>query len=254
MKAFGRGVSTVGVIVIIVVLGAVGFAVAYFGSDVFRTKTDATLTQFTQWTPENIAKDPVNYLNFCEKQTKAAIDKCKASKIAIAQKKGKIDSMLKDASDKHSIGSKAIEELKVLYKQADEGNTFPLKWRTKDYTKDDARRQIMKLAGEIKTKGELKTKLESAITQLKTQEGKLANAEDDAKEQLAKIDANRELLKVQQITESLKENLVSMKGAIETSIVGIANTESTSLSLDDLAAGADATVSDADFNKILNEK
>ncbi len=42
-----------------------------------------------------------------------------------------------------------------------------------------------------------------------------------------------------------------MKGAIEASVVGLASTDPGSLSLDDLAAQAETTVDEAEFNKIL---
>ena len=251
-----RGLSTTGIVAGLVGLVVVVLVIVYFASDVWRTKADAALTQFTQWTPENIAKDPVNYLNFCETQTKAALEKCKASKIAIAQKKAKIESMRKEAADKQAIGDKALGELKVLYKTADESASagFPLKWQTKELSKDDAKRQVVKLDKDVKSKLQLISKLDGALVQLNVQSNKLAEAEDNAKEQLAKIDTNREMLKVQEITDSIKNNLVAMKGAIETSIVGINSTDSGTVSLDELAAQSEAAVNDADFNKILNEK
>lgn len=251
---YHRGMSKGGLIGGLVALVVVVLVVIYFASDVWRTKADAAFTQFTQWTPENIAKDPVNYLNFCEAQTKAALEKCKASKIAIAQKKAKIESMRKDAADKKLVGEKALTELKTLYKTADESAStgFPLKWQTKELSKDDAKRQIVKLDKDIKSKTQLVTKLDGAMAQLNAQSNKLAEAEDDAKEQLAKIDTNREMLKVQEITDSIKNNLVSMKGAIETTIVGINSTDSGTVSLDELAAQSEAAINDEDFNKILN--
>jgi len=249
-----RGVSTMGVVVAVAVVVIAGLAVAYFGSDVFRTRANAQLTQFTQWTPENIAKDPVNYLNFCEEQTNAALQKAKASEIAIAQKKSKIESMREEASGKSNVGSKALDELKVLYKAAEEKDEFPISWKGTKLDKDAARRQILKTAGEVKTKNELLTKLDAAINQLRVQSNKIAEARDNARDQLAKIDANREMLKVQQITDELKDNLIAMKAAIQTSVVGVSSTEAGALSLDDLAAQSETTVSDEDFNKVMNEK
>lgn len=249
-----RGLSGAGIAGVVVVIAVIGLAVAYFGSDVFRTKANAQLTQFTQWTPENIAADPLNYLNFCEEKAKAALKKCDASKIAIAQKKAQIEGMLKDAKDKSSIGTKALDELKVLYKDADEKSAFPITWRTASLDKDAAKRQIIKLAGQIKSKNDLSKKLDGAVTQLQTQSKKLAEAKDSAEDQLVKIATNREMLKVQQITDNLKNDLVAMKGALETSIVGIENAEPGSISLDDLAAQSETTVDDSEFLKIMDAK
>ena len=254
MKSRIRGMSSAGIIVAIVVVAVVGFAIAYFGSDVFRTKANTTLTQFTQWTPENIAKDPVNYLNFCEEQANKALDKCKAGQIAIAKKQGEIDAMLKDAKDKSTLGTKALAELKEAYKSAEEGSSFPITWRNNVLDQDKAKRQIMKFARETKSATELSSKLQSAIEQLRVQSNKLAEAKDEAHDQLAKIKTNREMLKVQQITDDLKNNLVAMKSAIQTTVVGISSAEPGTLSLDDLAAQSESVVDDSDFLKIMNEK
>lgn len=254
MNSRFRGISSAGIIGAIVIVAAIVFAIAYFGSDVFRTKANTTLTQFTQWTPENIAKDPVNYLNFCEEQAKKAIEKCKASEIAIAQKRAKIESMRDDAKQKSTLGNTALEELKGLYKSAEEGNTYPIKWRNRDLDKETAKRQILAFASQTRTKQDLLVKLEAAIGQLRTQSTKLAEAKDAAQEQLAKIDTNREMLKVQEITDDIKNNLVAMKSAIETTVVGVANSEAGTLSLDDLASQSETVVDDSEFNKILNAK
>ncbi len=249
-----RGMSTAGIIGAIAVVAVIGFAIAYFGSDVFRTKANTTLTQFTQWTPENIAKDPINYLNFCEEQAKKSLEKCKAGQIAIAKKQGEIESMLKGAKDKSTLGAKALSELKTLYTSAEEGASFPIKWNNIEMDKEAAKRQIMKFARETKSATELSSKLGAAKDQLKTQANKLAEAKDEAHDQLAKISTNREMLKVQQITDDLKDNLVAMKSAIQSTVVDISSAEPGSLSLDDLARQSESVIDDSEFNKIMSDK
>jgi hypothetical protein len=253
MKKANSGVSIVGVVVGVFLVAVIAFAVMYFASDVFRTKANAKYKDFSQWTPENIAKDPVNYLNFCEEQTKTAIEKLKASEIAIAQKKGKIEEMRSDADQKITLGNKALDDLKVSYTAADKDNSFPLKWQNAELDKDAAKRQVLKLAGEIKSKTELLKRLDAAVLQLGAQANKVSEARDKAKDQLAKIDTDREMLKVQQITDELKDNLVAMKGAIETSVVGVASAETGSMSLEDLAVKSDTAVDEKEFNKIMGK-
>ncbi len=66
----------------------VGAGIWYFVSDPFRTKVDrAWEPEDTKWTPEQIAKDPVLYLDYVEKEATECLEKLKASKIAIAQNK-----------------------------------------------------------------------------------------------------------------------------------------------------------------------
>ena len=56
-----RGIGFVTVIVGIGLLLIVAIAAVYLSSDVFRTKADAAYRQFAEWTPENIAKNPLGY-------------------------------------------------------------------------------------------------------------------------------------------------------------------------------------------------
>jgi hypothetical protein len=248
------GVSTVGLVVGLVVLAAIVGGGLYIYSDVFHTKANAAFDQFAHWTPENIAKDPVNYLNFCEEQTKAAVTKLKASEIAIAQKKASIQTMVDDAKTQVAGGKVALDELKAVYVKADADNKWPATWRTFTLEKDACKRQILKFAGEIKSKEDLLTKLDAAVAQLNVQSNKVQEARDKAGDQLAKITTNREMLKVQQITDDLKNNLVAMKGVIETSVVGVASGQTGAISLDDLAKQSQTTVDDSEFNKVMGTK
>jgi len=253
MATFRNGLSNIGIIVaVVIVIAAIGIGV-YFTSDVYRTKVNAAADQFAHWTPENIAKDPVNYLNFCETQTKAAVEKLKASEISVAQKLGSIEDKQKDAKEKIAIGTKALDGLKETYRKTD-ANSWPITWNDQKLDQNDAKLQIVRLDHDIRNRTELVAKYDSAVTQLRAQQGKIAEARDKAKDQLAKIETNREMLKVQQITDDLKNNLVAMKGVIETSVVGAASSNTGAISLDDLAAKSASTVNDNEFNKIMGGK
>lgn len=245
------GFSAVQVIVTLaVVVVAIG-AVAYFLSDPFRTRTQEAYKGFAEWTPENIAKDPVNYLNFCETETQQAIIKLKASEIAIAQKQGQIEGMLTDNRNKVELGKQALTELKEVYRKAETDKQWPVAWRSLSLTQETCKRQILKFAGEIQSKTALVTKLDAAVAQLKAQTGKVQEARDRAGEQLTQIATSREMLKVQQITDELKNSLVSIKTVIQTSVLGVAATEPGTISLDDLAKTSEATVDEAAFSKIM---
>ena len=125
MKVSRQGIGNgliIGVIALVVVIG-LG---AYFFSDVFRTKIDSNLDQMTKWTPENIAKDPVNYLNFCEKKIKEAAEQLNADRISIAQNKSKLTDMKDGAAAKVRTGEKILPELKAIYEKAEKDNAWPV--------------------------------------------------------------------------------------------------------------------------------
>jgi hypothetical protein len=255
MNGNRHGFSFVAIVVGLVVLVGLVMGGLYMFSDVFKTKMDTAYEGFAKWTPENIAKDPVNYLNFCEAQTNKAVEKLKASEIAIAQKKAKLEGMEKDAEDKLAIGKKALGELRVAYIEANAAGSFPVKWAGTTLDKEQCKRQIIRTAGEIKSKEDLAKMYADAGKQLQVQAEKVGEAKDQAGTQLAKIATNREMLKVQSITDDLKNQLVSMKGVLETSVVAVSTSNAGgSISLDDLAAKSATTVDESKFDEIMKQK
>ena len=69
------------------VCGVITGGVLYFFSDTFRTRANETYRQLSEWTPENIAEDPINYLNFAEEQTARSL-------VALKQEEGSLDGLL----------------------------------------------------------------------------------------------------------------------------------------------------------------
>ena len=112
---------------------------------------------------------------------------------------------------------------------------------------------MLRLAGEIESKTKLSKEYKAAGDQLRVQLTKVDDAFDRANEQLSKIKVNREKLAVQQITDDLKNNLVAMKSAIQTTIVDV-DSQGGTLSLDDLAARSEAAVDDSKFDEIMKKK
>ena len=180
-----RGMSSGTVIGILALLVAVG-AGLYFWSDVFRTKADAALRQMSEWTPENIAKDPVNYLNFCEEQTKDALDKLKAAEISVAQRRGKLAAMKEESNKKIGVGDKALTALKTLYRTADPAGAFPVTWNGKSYDKESCQKQILSLHGQVNSQKTLLAKIESGLKKLDTQKNRIIDQRAKAKRSSAR--------------------------------------------------------------------
>ena len=248
MTTRNKGMSTMAMALALVAVVAV-LGGLYMWSDVFRTKADRTLKQLSEWTPENIAKDPAGYLDFCETKAKEAQLKLKASKIALKQKLAELTDKKEKSAKEVGVGETAIAELKELYRSADGSSSWPLKWQGKEFTQDSAKSQIVLLAKSIESKKSLLTVVTNGLTKLQAQEGKLQQAEAQCVEQLEKIVANREMLKVKEISDDLKDQLVSMRGVLE----GVVDTASDSslLTLDDLSNSVESKVGDKEFDKIM---
>ncbi len=252
MKRMQRttGSAAVKAVVAVAVVVLIGAGVWYFTSDVFRTKVDAGFSQATKWTPENIAKDPQNYLNYVEAETTKAQQALKASRIAVAQNRGKLETMKGEAQNKIKAGEKAVKELVDAYKAADTAKAFPISWNGRTLEKEKAQQQVVAFDKEVKIQKNLLNKVDGGLKKLDAQESKIAEAEGNAQSQIAEIKANRELLKVQALTDDLKDKLVSMQSAVAAT-VGAASDTSSVMSLDQLAAESETAVDTAAFDKIL---
>jgi len=250
MNVLRRKGGATGAVVAILAVLVVGGAIWYFVSDPFKTKVDAGWKQGTTWTPENIAADPQNYLNYVEGETTKALQSLQASKIAVAQNRAKLETMRDDAQKQVSTGTKAVAELIEKYKTAENGNVWPVSFNGQNYDKDKTKLTVVSLTKQVSTQQNLLTKVSAGITNLDNQVGKIAEAEATAKNQLAEIKANRELLKVQSLTTDLKDKLVSMNAAVA-GVVGAASENTGVVSLEQLTAQSAATVDNAEFDKIL---
>lgn len=241
------GSAQVIVIVLLVIVAVVG--VLYFTSDVFKTKIDAAADQYAHWTPENIAKDPENYLNFCETEANRALENLKASKIRVAQNRASLEVTSKDAADKISLGGKALAELKQLFTST-ASNAWPVTWQGAPREQDWVKRQIVSFARQTAAQEQLKTKVEAGLRQLDNQVTKIEEASSQASEQLSQIKTSRDMLKVEKITADLSKQLVNI-GATLKATINTASESTGTITLDQLKAESATTVDESEFRKIM---
>jgi hypothetical protein len=251
MKLSRQGVGNSTIIGVIAVVVIIGLG-AYFFSDVFRTKVDSNIDQMTKWTPENIAKDPVNYLNFCEKKINQAKEQLKADRISIAQSKAKLSDMKEAAASKVRTGEKVLPELKSMYEQAEKDNAWPVTYNNDKKDKDWVRNYILKINKETEMQRTILAKVDGGLKKLDAQVAKIEKAEGDATSQLAEIDANRGLLKVQKLTDDLKDKLVNMNGAVQ-GVINVASDTGSMPSLADLTAASTPAADTAEFDKVMGK-
>lgn len=235
------------VVVVLVIVAVIG--ILYFTSDVAKTKIDAAADQYAHWTPENIAKDPENYLNFCETEANKAIQNLKASRIRVAQNRGNLEVTSKDAGEKIAIGQKALGELKVLFSST-ASNAWPVTWQGAPREQDWVKRQIVSFARQVSAQEQLKTKVEAGLRQLDNQVTKIEEASSQANEQLSQIKTSRDMLKVQKITDDLKTQLVNISSTLKATI-NTASESTGTITLDQLKAESATTVDEAEFKKIM---
>lgn len=244
------GLSTSGLVLSLVGAVAVIGGGAYLLSDVWSTKMTSAYSQFSEWTPENIAKDPKNYLNFCEIQAKEAQTKLKARKIAIAISKGKLSAKKQEADGLVAVGTKSLTELKSIWESAESSNTWPVKWNDRPFDKAALGKQIIDLRKDVTQKEKVVAVADKGLKQLAIQETKIKDTLHQIDQQLTSIDSKREMLEIKEITDDVTAELVSMRGVLE-GVVEVGDDESGSFNLDELTAAESAKVDDTDVQKAL---
>lgn len=251
MRSGERGAAT-NLIVGLVVLVVAALAVFYFVSDPFRTKTDTTIRGLTEWTPENIAEDPINYLNFCEAEAKKALKKLEAAKISIAQRRAKLVDMKATGESKVAAGEQALTECKAAYIKADAADSFPIEWKGRSYSREEMQAQIVSFYDETEAQRSLLRQVEKGLVQLDAQEKRRAKQKEECQRQLTQIATNREMLKVQEISDALTEQLVNMKGMLAATI-SVSEESTDLLTLEDLAAEAADSADEGRFEEIMSK-
>ena len=237
----------------IVLLAVAAVAVYYFTSDVGQTRIDAAHKEYAKWTPKNIAKDPENYLNFCEKQCEKALVDLKASGIEIAQKRGEIKKMAEDAKTAAKAGEKLLGELKAAYSAAEESEKFPFSVASlpgKSFDQENARREIVSVHKQTESKKQLMLNAEAGLKQLDVNESKISDGRIQLQQQMQEITTSRTTLKISKITDELSVRLASIGGAIQAT-VGITTDASAPISLDSLVKQQAGEVDSDEFAKIM---
>jgi hypothetical protein len=155
-------IAAVAVIVAFAVIGL------FFVSPGFQSKAKKTFTDLTQWTPENIEKDPVGYWTFLK-------DKAEADKKALQNTRRGLSAAMETTSKKVNEKTKLLEAgAKIAEEFADAITvaTFPVTLHGKEYTADQANMQLSLTLAEVDAYKESVVKLNeiSKIAEQKIQE------------------------------------------------------------------------------------
>ncbi|GEM_PF-3191901 len=241
-----KGSATVFAIIGVVVVGLVIF---YFVSDPFSTRVDQVASQATEWTPENIQKDPVGYLTWALKETGKTEQQLNASALSLRTKQNQADRQLTAKSADLSNYTKLLEEMKQAYKDAAANSAWPANVRGiqmeeavlkgKVVESNDKINQLNELVGTYqKTKSVIGRKL-GEVEQKLTEIRKLQN----------QLSTDLEIAKVNKSVEGIGDINDKLMAIMDTSSA-LAN-DSGDISLDDLVSPSNDQMVDDEFSKIM---
>ena len=145
-----RGSSVVGLIVGLVVLLLVAGGIWYLVSKPFQTHVNQSLTQATQWTAENIKKDPVGYLTWALAEVGKTQDKLQASELSLRTKKNTTARALEKQTADKSQYEKLLGEFKAAYTTAAGEKKWPTMVRGMEFDEMHLKRKIVECNDKIK--------------------------------------------------------------------------------------------------------
>jgi len=115
------------VLAALLVLASLAGVVLYYGSDVFRTRADTVIDEWTKWTPQNITKDPKGYLTFALKKLDEIEGSLKAHRLDLSAKQSLTEGKLEAVRANAKTQALVLERYKEAYKAAD--RTYPVSFK-----------------------------------------------------------------------------------------------------------------------------
>lgn len=205
------------------------------------------------WTPAEIVADPPGYLDFCERKTLEARKGLDASSALMAR--SIVALSLRQTETVREIETVKVDfsRLKEAYREAESANRWPLSWKSRLLSMPEAKQQILAMARQLELKRQALAAATKDIETLKGQEIRAQKARDECQDQLTKIATSREVLRVRQITDELKRQLLDMRTVLNRVTDDLTGSEKPLVTLDEIAA-ADTEPKEKQFEKVMKEK
>ncbi len=234
----------------VVVSAVVLVGIAYFASGPFRSKVDRRIQQATQWTPENIQKDPEGYLFQAKQKVKDAQAKLEANLIDVAQHQGSVQNLLIERVAKRDAVSELLTEMRAAYIDSRDNDNWPAKVGDRFIAEPLLRKQIIEAHSRFETLKSQSVQLQSLIAQLNEREQQTRDQMSDLETTSKKIDSDLEIVKATQVMKDFKAIKINME-AIST-VGNIVTAVPTEGSLDAMIAEHRSAATDDKFEAILN--
>ena len=247
-----RGSSAVGIIVGLIVLALVAGGIWFFVSKPFQTHVKEGWKGATQWTPENIKKDPVGYLGWALDEVGKTQERLQAIELSLRTKKNATARALEKNTADKSDYEKLLTELIGAYKTAAEQKKWPAKIRNTEFDEMGLKRKIVECNSKIKntdTLVEAYSKTDKLIgDKLGEIENKLADVEKLKNDLSTKID----LAKANESAEDIGSVGNQLNNIVDTTSALAATAEKGTSVESMIKPSGDAKVDD-EFSKIMGK-
>lgn len=236
------------VIAIILVLVLIGGGIFFFVSKPFQTSVKDAYEVATEWTPENIQKDPVGYLSWALRHTDATKQKLEASILSLKTKRNAAARALeKNTADKGQY-EKLFEELKQAYTAA--AGQFPVVVRGNSLEEGKLKSSIVEANDTIRNHEILVQTYTKTGTIIERKLGEIQNQMTELERLRNKLSTDLEIAKVNKTVEgigSIGDQLL----AITDTANALASTAEEGTSLQDMITPTGTARVDEEFAKLM---
>jgi hypothetical protein len=184
-------------LLVILLLAGVG---AYFFSPWFRTKVDDTIKNMKAWDADARRKDPVGFIDYAMKQLGSNVDKFDAVRADLRVATVKLDKMKQENLAKQKFADGQLEAFKTAYKAAKDGNAWPATVGGRPYKEAELKSQVSVLLSERGGFEGILKQVDVSLTNAERKNNELLNRINESKAKLSILGAQRELVKVNQLS------------------------------------------------------
>ena len=180
------------------------FAIFYVVSDPFQAQVDQVVEQKTQWTPQNIQKNPQQYLLHSKQEARNARDSLSASLIDLAQQRARLQSQFITNQTELDGLNQLLPILISSYQESEDTDHWPAKVGETLLTERELRARILEADGRYQRSGENNQRLSRQLSQLSSREEQVREKIREVNLVIGRIDAASEDLETRAALEAVE--------------------------------------------------
>jgi len=180
------------------------FAIFYVVSDPFQARVDQVVEQKTQWTPQNIQKNPQQYLLHSKQEARNARDSLSASLIDLAQQRARLQSQFITNQTELDGLNQLLPILISSYQESEDTDHWPAKVGETLLTERELRARILEADGRYQRSGENNQRLSRQLSQLSSREEQVREKIREVNLVIGRIDAASEDLETRAALEAVE--------------------------------------------------
>jgi len=170
------------------------------------SKVKETAAKYTGWNEDARKSDPVGYIDYAQKELAANLAKFKEAQTKLATAKAQAGTKHKDYQTKHLAAVQLSEDAKEKFQAAEasaDGNGYPVKLLGKDYSRDQLVDQVKGILAERDLYSSMQDQFAEVIASLDQEAGKLAERIKTTEFHMTKLQAQREIVEIKQMTSEV---------------------------------------------------